>query len=148
MPFVCAQSKLERMKSRVALQRPSRSCSKRPSYLSTPRQSSPSPAVFTLFQTSSIVTHVFLCFFQAALCLLQLARARAREREREREGEKKIDGLCEALPVSNSGSVNPGETLSGGSILHRYYRWVHVSVGAGNKDLALFNLRLAEREKI
>ena len=40
-------------------------------------------------------------------------RAREREREREREGEKQIDGLCEALPVSYSGSVYPGETLSG-----------------------------------
>ena len=77
------------------------------------------------------------------------ACARASEREREREeGEKKIGGLCEALPVSNSGTVYPGETLSGGSILHRYFRWVHVSVGAGEKDIFLFNLRLAERKKI
>ena len=73
-------------------------------------------------------------------------RARERERERERERGREEDRR-EALPVSNSGSVNPVETLSGGSILHRFCRWVHVSVGAGNKDLALFNLRLAERKK-
>ena len=57
-----------------------------------------------------------------------------------------MGGLCAALPVSCSGSVNQGETLSGGSTLHRYCRWVHVSVGAGNTHIFFFNLRLAGRK--
>ena len=55
----------------------------------------------------------------AAACARASERASEKERERERERERareKMVGMCASLLVSSSGSVNPGENLSGESI--------------------------------